>query len=198
MKDNSFTEFCCFLSNLNMNPPYVYIYPLPFEPPSHLLPHPTPLGWYRAPVWVPWDIQQIPIGCLFYICKFRCYSLHTSQPLLPSPHVHKSKEKNFLNKEKHLDNENLKIWQVSWRWSWNGPCSGNSALGTQVWMVLPGFSGPVSCHGACIMSWGSSVWWLGAQIWEPDEPEFEPELCHWLYRTSDKFPSLSGHQLIHL
>ena len=23
-----------------------YIYPLPFEPPSHLPPHPTPLGWY--------------------------------------------------------------------------------------------------------------------------------------------------------
>ena len=51
---------------------------------------------------------------------------------------------------------------------------------------------------SCIMSWGSSVWWLGAQIWEPDEPEFEPELCHWLYRTSDKLPSLFGHQLIHL
>ena len=27
-----------------------------------------PLGWYRAPVWVSWDIQQIPIGYLFYIC----------------------------------------------------------------------------------------------------------------------------------
>ena len=23
------------------------------EPPSHLPPHPTPLGWYRAAVWVP-------------------------------------------------------------------------------------------------------------------------------------------------
>ena len=28
-----------------MNQPWVYIYPLPFEPRSHLLPHPTPLGW---------------------------------------------------------------------------------------------------------------------------------------------------------
>ena len=28
------TEFCCFLSNLNMNQPQVCIYPLPFEPPS--------------------------------------------------------------------------------------------------------------------------------------------------------------------
>ena len=54
-----------FLSNLNMNQPYIY--PLPLETPSHLSPHPTPLGWYRAPVWVSWAIQQIPIGCLFYI-----------------------------------------------------------------------------------------------------------------------------------
>ena len=29
--------------------------------------HPTPLGWYRAPVWVSWDTRQIPIGHLFYI-----------------------------------------------------------------------------------------------------------------------------------
>ena len=42
-----------------------YIYPLPLEPPSHLPPHPTPLGWYRAPVWVSWAMQQILIGCLF-------------------------------------------------------------------------------------------------------------------------------------
>jgi len=30
LKDNCFTEFCYFLSNLNMNQPQVYIYPLPF------------------------------------------------------------------------------------------------------------------------------------------------------------------------
>ena len=55
-------------------------------------PNPTPLGWYRAPVWVSWAIQQIPIGYLFSIwwCKFPCYSFHASHPLLPSPHVHKS------------------------------------------------------------------------------------------------------------
>ena len=44
LKDNCFTEFCCFQSNLNMNQPQVYIYPLPFEPPYPLPPHPTPLG----------------------------------------------------------------------------------------------------------------------------------------------------------
>ena len=31
-----------------------------------LPPHPTPLGWYRAPVWVSWAIQQIPVGCFTY------------------------------------------------------------------------------------------------------------------------------------
>ena len=35
LKDNSFTEFCCFLSNFNMNQPQIYIYPLPSETPSH-------------------------------------------------------------------------------------------------------------------------------------------------------------------
>ena len=49
-----FTEFCHFLSNLNTNQPEVYIYLLPFEPPSHHPPHPIPLGWYKAPVWVSW------------------------------------------------------------------------------------------------------------------------------------------------
>ena len=67
LKDNCFTEFCCFLSNLKMNQLYVYIYPLPFVTPSHLPPHLTLLGWYRTPVWVSWAIQQIPIGYLFYI-----------------------------------------------------------------------------------------------------------------------------------
>ena len=38
----------------------------------------SPLGCYRAGVWVPWVKQQIPVGYLFYIWqrKFPCYSLH--------------------------------------------------------------------------------------------------------------------------
>ena len=31
------------------------------------LPTPPLLGWYRAPVWVSWAIQQIPVGYLFYM-----------------------------------------------------------------------------------------------------------------------------------
>ena len=65
LKDNCFTEFCCFLSNINMNQPYVYIYSLPFETLSHLPPHPTPVGWHRAPLWVSWVIQQIQLAICF-------------------------------------------------------------------------------------------------------------------------------------
>ena len=43
LKDDCSTEFCCFLSNLNVNQPQIYIYPLAFESPSHLLPHLPPL-----------------------------------------------------------------------------------------------------------------------------------------------------------
>ena len=32
----------------SVNQPWVYIYPLAFEPPYHPPPQPTPLGWYRA------------------------------------------------------------------------------------------------------------------------------------------------------
>ena len=41
LKDNCFIEFCCFLSDINMNQLQVYIYLLPLEPPSHLPPHPN-------------------------------------------------------------------------------------------------------------------------------------------------------------
>ena len=41
---------CWFLPYINRNQPQVYICPLPFELPSHLLPHSTPLSCHRAPV----------------------------------------------------------------------------------------------------------------------------------------------------
>ena len=48
--------------------------------PSHLL-HSTPLGCYQGRVWVPWVMQQIPIGDLCTRqCMFPCYFLHTSYP----------------------------------------------------------------------------------------------------------------------
>ena len=93
LKDNCFTELCWFLPDVTMNQPSVYLCPLPLETPSHLPSCPTPLGYCRALVWVPWVIQQSPIDYLFHIwgCKFPCCSLHTSHPRLPPPyHVNKS------------------------------------------------------------------------------------------------------------
>jgi len=92
LKDNYFTEFCCFQSNLSMNQPYVYIYSLSFEAPSCLPPHPTCPGWYRAPVWVSWATQQIPIGYLFTFGNVSFHvtlSIHlTLSPFSPCPYVY--------------------------------------------------------------------------------------------------------------
>ena len=66
MKDNCFTELCCFLSNLNMNRPQVYMCPLPLDPPAHLPPRPTPLGWYRAPLSeLPETYSKFPLAIYF-------------------------------------------------------------------------------------------------------------------------------------
>ena len=55
---------------------------------NFLLPatHSHPLDYYRALFWVPWVIQQISIGYLFYIWWYACYSLRLSRPLHP-PHL---------------------------------------------------------------------------------------------------------------
>ena len=70
---------------------------LPLEPPSHLPPLPTPIVCYRALVWVPCVIQQIPVDRLFSVgsvCFHVAVSMHpTFSFLLPhaGPHrVHKS------------------------------------------------------------------------------------------------------------
>ena len=51
----------------------------------NLPPHSTCLGWYRAPVWVSWAIQQIPTGYLFNVwqCKFLEKQWHPTPVLLP-------------------------------------------------------------------------------------------------------------------
>ena len=38
----------------------------------HLPPHPTPLGCYRAPVWNPWGIQQIPLAIYLVVQSLSC------------------------------------------------------------------------------------------------------------------------------
>ena len=62
----------------------MYLCPRPLESPSHLLPIPTSLCYYRAPVWVPWVMQQISIGCLFtYVGAYA--SMLLSPFISPSP-----------------------------------------------------------------------------------------------------------------
>ena len=51
--------------------------------------HPTPLGCYRAPVWVSRVTRQIPIGCLFYVwyaCFHATLSMHPTLSFLPYSH----------------------------------------------------------------------------------------------------------------
>ena len=57
------TMLCWFLLYINMNQSYVYIYPLPPEPPSSLS---RPSGHYRALSWTACVIQQLPTVYLFY------------------------------------------------------------------------------------------------------------------------------------
>ena len=56
---------------------------------TSLPPHPTPLGCYRTPFWVPRVIQQIPISYLFYIGYCMCFheslSIHPILSFLPPP-----------------------------------------------------------------------------------------------------------------
>ena len=53
---------------INKNQPQVSICSLPLECPSHLQPHPTPLGCHRALGWAPCVTGQTPTGYLFYTC----------------------------------------------------------------------------------------------------------------------------------
>ena len=48
LEDNCFTLLCWFLPSIDMSQAQGHICPHPPEPPSHLLPHPTPLGRHRA------------------------------------------------------------------------------------------------------------------------------------------------------
>ena len=71
-----------------MNQPYLYIYPLPFEPPSQLPSNPTPVD--ADPLFeFPEPYSKFPLTIYF---TYGNVSFHVtlSHPLLPSPHVPKS------------------------------------------------------------------------------------------------------------
>ena len=90
---------CQFLRYHEVNQLYVYIYPLLLGPPSHLHPHPTPLGNHRAPSWAPCAIQQFPTqfssvaqSCLILYNSMQCSSpgfpVHHQLPAFTQTHVH--------------------------------------------------------------------------------------------------------------
>ena len=107
LKDNCFTVLCWFLPYINKNQPWVQTCPLPFKPPSHRTPHPISLGCHRAPVWVPWIIQQIPTDYFTYggthvsmiLSPFVIPSLHPLCPYVCSfcLRLHCSSANRFIN-----------------------------------------------------------------------------------------------------
>ena len=73
-------DFCHSSTWINHRCTYVPPSWVSLPPPAH----PHPLGYYRAPVWVPWVTQQIPIGYLFtYVDVFT--SMLLSPFISPSP-----------------------------------------------------------------------------------------------------------------
>ena len=56
----------------------------------NLAAQPNPLGWYRAPVlsFLSHTVNSHWLSTLHIVCKFPCYSFHTSHPLLQIAIVH--------------------------------------------------------------------------------------------------------------
>ena len=85
-KDNCFTEFFCFLSNLDMNQPSVYIYPFSLEPSSYVLTCPTPPGVTEPWFEFPQSYSKFPLATYFAYGSI-CVSvlLFPFVPSSPSP-----------------------------------------------------------------------------------------------------------------
>ena len=73
---NCFTMLCWFLTYHSMNQSYVHKHTLLLGPPSHLPPHPIPLGHHRAPGWAPCVMWQLPTSSLSYLCYAGSSLLH--------------------------------------------------------------------------------------------------------------------------
>ena len=106
---------------------------LPFETPSHLPPHSTPLGWYRAPVWVSWAIQLILVGYLFYIFKSRDITLPTKVRLVKAmvfPVVMYECESWTVKKaeRRRIDDFELWCWRRLLRVPWTARRSNQSII----------------------------------------------------------------------
>ena len=77
----NFVVFCHTSTRISHR--YTHVSSLPSPSPHH----PSACWW--APIWVPWVIQQMPIGYLFYTwyCKFLCYYLPYISPSPSSPPI---------------------------------------------------------------------------------------------------------------
>ena len=86
LKDNCFTEFCCFLSNLKMNQLQGYIYPLSFETLSISLPI-SPLQVDTEPLFeFPEPYSKFPLAIYF---TYGNISFHVTLSYI-SPSLHSS------------------------------------------------------------------------------------------------------------
>ena len=68
LEGNCFTVLCWLLPYINMNQPWVYIYPLSLETSSHVPPHPIPLGCHRA-----LDLRSLPLNSTFPLGIYLTY-----------------------------------------------------------------------------------------------------------------------------
>ena len=85
LKDNCFIEFCCFLSNLNMNQPQIYICPLPLKLPPISLPIP-PLQVDTEPLLeFPEPYGKFPLALYFTHGNVSCHVTLSIDLALPSP-----------------------------------------------------------------------------------------------------------------
>ena len=84
LKDNCFTKFCCFLSNINMHQPQGYTCPLPPRPPSRL-PAISALQADTGPLSECPESEQIPIATCFTFGTGTFHVTLSSHPLLPTP-----------------------------------------------------------------------------------------------------------------
>ena len=78
----NFAAFCQTSTRISHR--YTYVSSLLHLPPISL-PHAPPLGWYRAPVWVSWDIQQIPLAIYFTYDNVSFHVTLSIHPTLSSP-----------------------------------------------------------------------------------------------------------------
>ena len=85
LKDNCFTEFCCFLSNLNMNQPQVYLYPLLSETPISLPIPPSRLIQSPSLSFLSHTANSCWLSILHMVIRFRLFFpyISPSPPLSP-------------------------------------------------------------------------------------------------------------------